>query len=38
MRILGADGCPKSVEASAFLIVGRTGSTGALAIYWDGQS
>jgi hypothetical protein len=37
MRILGADGSRKSVEAIAFPIVGRTGPTGALAIYWDGQ-
>ena len=37
MRIHGADGSRKSVEVSAFPIVGRTGPTGALAIYWNGH-
>ena len=38
MRIVGADGASRSIEISAFPIVGRRGQTGALAIFWDGRS
>ena len=37
MRIQDADGTQKSIEVSAFPIVGRTGPSGALAIYWNGH-
>jgi PAS domain-containing protein len=37
MRIAGADGVVRSIEVSAFPIVGRHGQTGAMAIFWDGR-
>jgi PAS domain-containing protein len=35
MRIEGADGVSRLLEVSAFPIVGRTGQTAALAIFWE---
>jgi PAS domain-containing protein len=37
MRIVGADGVTRPIEVSAFPIVGRTGQTGAMAIFWNGR-
>lgn len=37
MQITGADGTTRSIEVSAFPIVGRTGQTGAMAIFWNGR-
>ena len=37
MRIHGADGAERLIEVSAFPIVGRTGQTGAMAIFWSGR-
>ena len=37
MRIVGADGAQRAIEVSAFPIVGRTGQTGAMAIFWNGR-
>jgi PAS domain-containing protein len=38
MRIHAADGAMRSIEVSAFPIVGRRGQTGALAIFWNGRA
>lgn len=38
MRVQAADGLARSIEVSAFPIVGRHGQTGALAIFWDGRN
>jgi PAS domain-containing protein len=35
MRIVGADGVSRTLEVSAFPIVGRHGQTGAMAIFWN---
>ncbi len=37
MRIVGADGVTRAIEATAFPIVGRQGQTGAMAIFWNGR-
>lgn len=37
MQIVGADGAAREIEVSAFPIVGRTGQTGAMAIFWNGR-
>lgn len=37
MQIVGADGATRAIEVSAFPIVGRTGQTGAMAIFWNGR-
>jgi hypothetical protein len=37
MRILAADGAPRSIEVSALPIVGRRGQTGAMAIFWEAR-
>jgi PAS domain-containing protein len=35
MSIVGADGVSRTIEVSAFPIVGRRGQTGAMAIFWN---
>ena len=35
MTIVGADGVSRTIEVSAFPIVGRRGQTGAMAIFWN---
>lgn len=35
MSIVGADGVSRTLEVSAFPIVGRQGQTGAMAIFWN---
>lgn len=35
MTIVGADGVSRTLEVSAFPIVGRHGQTGAMAIFWN---
>lgn len=35
MRIKGPDGASRSIEVTAFPIVGRQGQTGAMAIFWN---
>lgn len=37
MHIVSADGVTRSIEVSAFPIVGRRGQSGAMAIFWDGR-
>ena len=37
MRIMGADGATRTIEVTAFPIVGRRGQTGAMAIFWNGR-
>jgi PAS domain-containing protein len=37
LRIVGADGATRTIEVTAFPIVGRTGQTGAMAIFWNGR-
>jgi hypothetical protein len=35
MRIRPAVGDPRDIEVTAFPVAGRSGQTGALAIFWD---
>lgn len=35
ISIVGADGVSRTIEVSAFPIVGRHGQTGAMAIFWN---
>jgi PAS domain-containing protein len=38
LQIEAADGRTHQIEASAFPIVGRSGTTGAMAIFWERQA
>lgn len=38
MRIRAATGEDRTIEVTAFPIVGHEGRSGAIAIFWDGQS